>query len=175
VPVIAPDQPLAAVENKDQIVQRTFKLTNATPSQMVQVIQPLIGDSGHISTDEPTSSLFVIDTVRNLMRIETMIAQFDVAGARQRATEVFEVRNRTPAEIVQLLQLLLGGTNRGPGGGGLRNGQHGRDEGGVERNQDMVRDDPTFLQEGASRGPLAGRLVRGRRTHHRCLVNCLAL
>ncbi len=118
VPVIAPDQPLAAIENKDQIVQRAFKLTSATPAQIVQIIQPLIGDSGHISTDEPTSSLFVIDTVRNLMRIETMIDQFDVAGAQQLATEVFEVRNRTPAEIVQLLQLLLGGAARGPGGGG---------------------------------------------------------
>jgi hypothetical protein len=38
VPVIAPDQPLAAIENKDQIVQRSFKLTNATPSQMAQII-----------------------------------------------------------------------------------------------------------------------------------------
>ncbi|MCL5281176.1 MAG: hypothetical protein M1376_14850, partial [Planctomycetes bacterium] len=120
VPVIAPDQPLAAIDNKDQIVQRTFKLTNATPNQMMQIIQPLIGDSGHLSADEPTSSLFVIDTVRNLMRIETVIAQFDVAGAQQLATEVFEVRNRTPAEIVQLLQLLLGGTERGPRGGGYR-------------------------------------------------------
>jgi type II secretory pathway component GspD/PulD (secretin) len=118
VPVIAPDQPLAAIENKDQIVQKAFKLAHATPGQMVQVIQPLIGDSGHISTDEPTSSLFVIDTVRNLMRIETMVAQFDVAGAQQLMTEVFEVRNRTPGEIVQLLQLLLGGSGRGPGGGG---------------------------------------------------------
>ena len=48
------------------------------PGQMVQIVQPLIGEYGHISTDEPTSSLLVIDTVRNLMRIETMIAQFDV-------------------------------------------------------------------------------------------------
>jgi general secretion pathway protein D len=120
VPVIAPDQPLAAIENKDQIVQKSFKLANASPGQMMQMIQPLIGDSGHISTDEPTSSLFVIDTVRNLMRIETMIAQFDIAGAQQLATEVFEVRNRTPGEIVQLLQLLLGGAGRGPGGGSYR-------------------------------------------------------
>ena len=84
---------------------------------MVAVLQPLIGESGHISTDEPTSSLLIIDSVRNLMRIEAMIPQFDVPGAQQLATEVFEIRNRTPAEIVQLLQMLLGGAGRGPGGG----------------------------------------------------------
>ena len=79
-----------------------------------------MGESGHISTDEPTSSLLIIDSVRNLMRIEAMIPQFDVPGAQQLATEVFEIRNRTPAEIVQLLQMLLGGGGRGPGGGGFR-------------------------------------------------------
>ena len=118
VPVISPDQPLAAIENKEQIVQKLFRLTHASPAQMVQIVQPLIGESGHISTDETTSSVSVIDTVRNLMRIEAMIAQFDVAGAQQVTTEVFEIRNRLPAEIVQLLQMLLGGGGRGPGGGG---------------------------------------------------------
>ena len=148
VPVIAPDQPLAAIENKEQVVQRSFKLTNATPGQMVQIIQPLIGDSGHISTDEPTSSLFVIDTVRNLMRIETMIAQFDVAGAQQLATEVFEVRTRTPGEIVQLLQLLLGGAGRGPGGGG-----------GSFRTVLSVPDSPSGEYGGRGRGRFASSTV----------------
>jgi general secretion pathway protein D len=121
VPILSADQPLAAVENKDQIVQKSFRVTNSGLSQMVQTIQPLIGENGHISTDEPTSTLLVIDTVRNLMRIETMIAQCDVPGAQPSTTEVFEVRNRAPGEIVQLLQLLLGGS-RGPGGGGFRTG-----------------------------------------------------
>jgi type II secretory pathway component GspD/PulD (secretin) len=148
VPVIAPDQPLAAIENKDQIVQKSFKLTNATPAQIVQIIQPLIGDSGHISTDEPTAGLFVIDTVRNLMRIETMIAQFDVTGAQQLMTEVFEVRNRTPGEIVQLLQLLLGGAGRGPGGGG-----------GSFRTVLSVPDSPSGEYGGRGRGRFASSTV----------------
>ena len=35
VPMISPDQPLAGIENKEQIVQKSFKLTNSTPGQMV--------------------------------------------------------------------------------------------------------------------------------------------
>ena len=57
VPMISPDQPLAGIENKEQIVQKSFRLTNSSPGQMVPIVQPLIGEYGHISTDEPTSSL----------------------------------------------------------------------------------------------------------------------
>lgn len=118
VPMITADQPLAAIENKDQVVQKFFKLTNSSPSRMAQIVQPLLGDSGHLSADEPTSSLFMIDTVRNLMRVEALITQFDVPEADQLATEVFEIRNRPPAELVPLLQVLLnGGPGRGPRGG----------------------------------------------------------
>jgi general secretion pathway protein D len=107
VPTISPDQSLAAIENKEQIVQKFFKLTSASPSQMVQIVQPLIGEYGHISADDSASSLLVIDTVASLMRIETVIGQFDVAESRQVKTEIFEIRHREPEEVVQLLQVLL--------------------------------------------------------------------
>ena len=114
VPTIAPDQPLAAIENREQIVQKFFRLANYSPAQMAQIIQPLIGEYGHISADETASSLLVIDTVGNLIRIETIISQFDASEADQLVTEVFEVRNRAPGEIVQLLQTLLSdGSARG--------------------------------------------------------------
>ena len=118
VPMIAPEQPLAAVENKEQVVQKYFKLANSTPSQIARIVQPLIGDSGHINADDGASTLFIIDTVRNLMRVEAIIAQFDVAEVQQLTTEIFEVRNRPPAEVVQLLQIVLSGTGRGARGGG---------------------------------------------------------
>ncbi|MEN6332814.1 MAG: secretin N-terminal domain-containing protein, partial [Phycisphaerales bacterium] len=107
VPTIAPDQPLASIENKEQIVQKFFKLANYSPTQMAQIVQPLIGEYGHISVDEAAGSLLVIDTVGSLMRIETIISQFDVPEADQLVTEIFEVRNRAPAEITQVLQTIL--------------------------------------------------------------------
>jgi general secretion pathway protein D len=117
VPTITPDQPLASIQNKEQIVQKFFRLTNYSPTQMAQIAQPLIGEYGHISVDEAARSLLVIDTVGNLMRIETLISQFDVPEADQLVTEIFEVRSRAPGEIVQLLQTLL---SEGPARGGAQ-------------------------------------------------------
>ncbi len=117
VPTIAPEQSLASIENKEQIVQKFFKLTNAPPSQMVQIVQPLIGEYGHISADDNAASLLVIDTVASLMRIETVISQFDVAASRQVRTEIFEIRQREPEEVVQLLQVLMARTSVQAGSG----------------------------------------------------------
>jgi type II secretory pathway component GspD/PulD (secretin) len=107
VPTIPPEQPLAALANKEQIVQKFFRLTNYSPTQMAQLVQPLIGEYGHVSVEETSGSLSVIDTVANLLRIETIIGQFDTTDGQEIQTEIFAVRHRDPGEIVQLLQVLL--------------------------------------------------------------------
>ncbi|MFB0525520.1 MAG: secretin N-terminal domain-containing protein, partial [Phycisphaerae bacterium] len=103
------DYPLSRIENKNQVVQKFFKLENYSPSQMGQVIEPLLTESGYVSADESTRSLLVIDTVENLMRIEMIIAQFDVPEAEQTVTEIFEILYSDPSEIVQLLRMLISG------------------------------------------------------------------
>jgi general secretion pathway protein D len=110
VPTIDANQPLALLENKDQIVQKFFKLTDYRPTQMAQVIQPLIGEYGYVSADETTSTLLVIDTVQSLMRIERIIVEFDVPEAQQGETAIFIVEHGDPSEIVQMLKILLGET-----------------------------------------------------------------
>jgi len=121
VPTITEGYPLAMVENKDQVVQKFFKLKNYSPSQMGQIIQPLIGDYGYVSTDESTGSLLIIDTVKSLMRISVIIEQFDVVEAEEIITEIFEIHNGDPTAIVEMLQTLLGDGSsssvRGPGRG----------------------------------------------------------
>jgi general secretion pathway protein D len=107
IPTISDDLPLAAIANKDQPVQMFFKLKNYSPSQMGQIILPLIGEHGYVSADENTGNLLVIDTVRSLMRIDLIIKQFDVVEAEQIETTYFEIRNGDPTEIVELLQTLL--------------------------------------------------------------------
>ena len=119
VPTILADYPLAKIENKDQVVQKFFKLRNYSPSQMGEIIVPLIGEYGYVTADESTSSLLVIDTVTNLMRIGRIIEQFDAVKAEQTVTEIFQVYNGDPSEIVELLQTLLSegslSRSRGPG------------------------------------------------------------
>lgn len=108
VPTIAADYPLERIENKDQIVQKFFKLKSYSPSQMGQILMPLIGEYGHISADENTGSISVIDTVKSLMRISLIIQQYDVVDAAEIETEIFEIRNGNPEQIVMLLEKLLG-------------------------------------------------------------------
>jgi general secretion pathway protein D len=108
VPTIPDTQPLALLENKDQIVQKFFKMESYRPAQMAQVIQPLVSEYGYVSADETTSTLLVIDTVQNLMRIERIVAEFDVPTAEQSETGIFTVEHGDPSEIVQMLKILLG-------------------------------------------------------------------
>ncbi len=108
VPTVRADEPLAAFENKDQVVQKFFALQHYPPAQMGEIIQPLVGEYGHVGADETTGTLLVIDTVSNLLRIERIIAQFDVPEAGKTVTEIFEIQYGDPAEIVQLLRMLLG-------------------------------------------------------------------
>jgi len=133
VPTIQADQPLATLENKDQIVQKFFKLVNYKPAQMGQVIQPLVGEYGYVSADETTGTLLVIDTVANLMRIERIITEFDVPEAEQTVTEVFKVNYGDPAEIVQLLRMLLGDVASGEK-------KSGRSPSGSSRSDESGRD-----------------------------------
>ncbi|MGE5296592.1 MAG: secretin N-terminal domain-containing protein [Solirubrobacterales bacterium] len=121
-PIVPPDQPLAAFANLDEIVQKTFKLTNYPPSQMADVIRSFVGEYGYVGADETTGTLLVIDTVGNLMRIQNVITQFDVPTANKMVTEIFEVKSGDPTEMVQLLRMLLGGSADGRRGGQLRTG-----------------------------------------------------
>ncbi len=107
VPVIGPDEPLALYENKEQIVQKFFKLKNYSSDDMVEVIKPFIAEYGMVTSDAQTDTVAAIETINNLMRIQTVIDQFDVPEAEQMVSEMIAVRNGDPAEVVQLLRLLL--------------------------------------------------------------------
>jgi len=108
VPTIPANEPLAMIDNKDQIVLKFFELTSYSPSEMGTIIQPLVGEYGYVSVDETGGTLMVIDTVTNLMRLERIIQQFDVPGSEQAVTDIIEVRYGDPSEIVQMLNILLG-------------------------------------------------------------------
>lgn len=108
VPTVSADEPLAAIENKNQVVEKFFKLKNSTAARLQEIVLPLVGEHGYISADEGTRTLMVIDTVENLMRIEKVIGQFDVPEAEQTVTKIFEVQYGDPRELVQVLNLLVG-------------------------------------------------------------------
>ncbi len=107
VPVIGPNEPLAQYENKEQVVQKFFKLENYNPEDMVEMIRPFIAEYGMVTSDAATSTVSAIETINNLMRIAMVIEQFDVPDAEQAVSELIPIRNGDPAEVVQLLRILL--------------------------------------------------------------------
>ena len=124
-PIVGPEQPLAAFENANQVVQKFFKLAHYSPAQMGQIIQPLVGEYGHVSADEASGRILVIDTVGSLRRIEQIIAQFDTADTGRAVSQIFEIEHGDPVEIVQFLRMLLGESPDGRRGGPMR-GQYSR-------------------------------------------------
>lgn len=116
VPTLGPDEPLARVLDKNQIVEKWFRLTNYSPTRLVQIIAPLTADYGYAIADEGSSRVGVIDTVDNLMRIERLILQLDIPESEQEIEKVFELKYADPMEVVQMLQLILGGTRTGRAG-----------------------------------------------------------
>jgi general secretion pathway protein D len=113
--VLVSDAPLESFENKNQTVQKFFHLKNYSPSQMAQVIEPLLSESGYLSAEESTRTLLVMDTVENLIRIRGIIDTFDVPEAEQTVPQIFEIRYGDPAEIVQLIRILLSDESSGTG------------------------------------------------------------
>jgi general secretion pathway protein D len=121
VPTLSDDDVLALIENKNQIVQKFFQLRNFSPTQLNQIVKPLIPEYGHVYAIESTSQLVVIDTVSNLMRIGLIIEKLDVPEAEDTVTRIFEIRDSDPAKIVQLLRVLFG--QEDPGRSGRRRRQ----------------------------------------------------
>jgi general secretion pathway protein D len=163
VPTIASDYPLALIDNKEQIVQKFFKLKNYSPSQMSQILLPLIGEYGHVSAEDNTGSLAVIDTVKNLMRLESLIEQYDVVEAADLNTRIFEIKYGDPLKIVTLLKTLLSSgisssssvPDRGPSGPKPQAGPPGPPSGGNpnQKKQSNTGGTATTVTIGTSRTP----------------------
>ena len=116
---LSPDEPLAQIEDKTKVVQKFFRVAIYDPKQLEEIVKPLVTkEDGYVAADESTRMLMVIDKVSNLMRIEQIIMQLDVPEAEQMVTQIFEIGQGDPAEIVQLLRVLLSGQRGGSSGSG---------------------------------------------------------
>ncbi len=116
VPTLGPDDPLARLEDKSQIVEKFFKIKNYSPLRVVTVITPLVAEYGHVMSIESTGTVAVIDTVDNLIRIERIINELDVPESEEIVEEFFEVQGDT-VELSQVLERILDVQRRGRRGG----------------------------------------------------------
>jgi general secretion pathway protein D len=107
IPTLSADEPLARVQDKTSIVEKWFQMSNYSPTSLVEMIKPLVGEHGYAMADESSGRVGVIDTVENLMRIEKIVQELDVPESSQTIEQVFEIKYGDPAEIVSVMELIL--------------------------------------------------------------------
>lgn len=107
IPTLGVNEPLARVEDKTSIVEKWFQMSNYSPTSLVEMIKPLVGEHGYAMADESSGRVGVIDTVENLVRIEKIIQELDVPESSQTVERVFEIKYGDPAEIVSVMELVL--------------------------------------------------------------------
>ncbi|MCL5281177.1 MAG: hypothetical protein M1376_14855, partial [Planctomycetes bacterium] len=105
---VTADDTLDKIENKKDVVQRFIKLKHASVDRMTAIITPMLGDMARVTPEPTTGTLMVVDSVENLLRIEKIIAQFDVPQRDDTVTRVFELQYREPEEIANLLGAVVG-------------------------------------------------------------------
>jgi general secretion pathway protein D len=128
IPTLGVDEPLAKFQDRTAVVEKWFQLQYYNPTNLVDLIKPLVGEHGYVMADQKTGRLAVIDTVDNLSRIEKIVQELDIPESEQSAEQVFEIQYGDPTEMVNVLQLILGGA-AGSSGQGF-GGRGGRSEGG---------------------------------------------
>ena len=150
VPTVPPEVPLAAIKNREQIVRKFFRLTNYSVTSMSEIVGEMLGEYAYVSADETTGKLLIIDTVKNLIQMEGIIAQFDVPEAEQTITQIFDIKWGDPGEIVQVLRILMGGEGRR---GGSRPSRRDRDRRRRDRDRDRSSG-ATSVVVGPTGGPV---------------------
>ena len=105
---VTAEDTLDKIENKKDVVQRFIKLKHASVDRMVAIITPMLGDMARVTPEPTTGTLMVVDSVENLLRIEKIVAQFDVPQRDDTITQVFELQFREPEEIANLLGAVVG-------------------------------------------------------------------
>lgn len=133
IPTLGTDEPLAKFQDKTTVVEKWFQLQYYNPTNLVDLIKPLVGEHGYVMADQKTGRLAVIDTIDNLARIEKIVQELDIPESEQSVEQVFEIQYGDPTEMVNVLQLILGGTAGSSGQGtsqGFGGSREGRGEGG---------------------------------------------
>ena len=144
IPTLGVDEPLAKMQDKTSIVEKWFQLQYYSPTNLVNMVKPLVGEHGYVMADEKTGRVAVIDTVDNLTRIEKIVRELDIPESEQTVEQVFEIQYGDPTEIVGVLQLIMGGSSSSTGqssqsGSGGQGGFGGQGRFGGGRGEDQGR------------------------------------
>ncbi len=113
---IVPDQKAASdgavglgAGGGDEMVTRIIDLKHVTPTEMVQILNPLKSPSAQLIAHNASSSLVVADRASNVARMIEIIRRIDQASEAD--IEVVPLSNANSAEVVRTINGLSAGTD----------------------------------------------------------------
>ena len=113
---IVPDQKAASdgavglgAAGGDEMVTRIIDLKHVTPTEMVQILNPLKSPSAQLISHNASSSLVVADRASNVARMIEIIRRIDQASEAD--IEVVPLSNANSAEVVRTINGLSGGSD----------------------------------------------------------------
>lgn len=85
----------------DEVVTHVYSVQNVSAAQLVAILRPLISQSGHFAAYAGNNSLIISDRASNVVRVERLIAQIDLAGDRD--IDVIKLENASAADVVRVI------------------------------------------------------------------------
>jgi hypothetical protein len=101
---------LAEIENKDQLVMKSFGIKYANPSNIMKIISPLINPPGAVISSafsEDGNSLSVYGIVANLIQVENVIRLFDVETGTPASSQIFDLKYIDPDKAAEIINWVL--------------------------------------------------------------------
>jgi len=91
-----------------ELVRTFFDLDWLVAETVVEEIKPLLSPHGKVSALKATNRLDVLDTAGNLLRIRDLLAEEQSGRGQERLVREFKLRHTRAAEVLDILQSLLG-------------------------------------------------------------------
>lgn len=85
----------------DEIVTHVYELQNSSAVQIVNVMRPLVAQSGQLAAYAPGNMLIISDRAANIDRVERLVRQIDSAGERE--LELVPLKNAIADDVVRTL------------------------------------------------------------------------
>ncbi len=88
----------------DDYVTQAIVLDNIGAAQLVPILRPLLPQSAHLASHQPSNALIVADRPQNMRRMNELVRRLDTAGTQD--VEVIALENASADEVVRMLSSL---------------------------------------------------------------------
>jgi general secretion pathway protein D len=88
----------------DDYITQAIVLDNIGAAQLVPILRPLLPQSAHLASHQPSNALIVADRPQNMRRMNELVRRLDTAGTQD--VEVIALENASADEVVRMLSSL---------------------------------------------------------------------